>query len=628
MAPKKTGSSYTADDIDVLSAIDGIRKRPSMYLGDPGTYGYHHALKEVFDNGVDEYLDGHAKTITVKVDTKTQVVEVRDDGRGIPVSKHKGEGISTLTVVFTLTHAGGKFGGAYRSATSGLHGIGVTATNACSEWLEVWTARKGKTYHQKFERGIPKTKVKVSKKKLKKGTLVRFKPDYDVFRKNTKWNVKRISEWLKDESYLCPGLKIVLKVDEADPQIFKTKNGVVDFLEEEAKKLDPLHKPIVVRNNDFDLALVWTKDGDGEKWRSFVNSSHTPQHGTHVDGVKQAIQAAFKTIATKEKGLKGDDLRDGLVAIINARVKDPQFKGQTKVKLNNAETKTVVYKGCRKALKKFAATNEPIVKQLVSRAARLRDARQQFKAEKKAIREVSVTKGARGILPGKLCSAPECPSNIRELFIVEGDSASGTVKKARVRVPTKGGSSAIHFQEVLPIRGKSINVAKQKDLDKILNNAEVKSIIQAIGTGIGDKFNLKKCRYRRIHLLGDADPDGLHIVALLLTFFSMHMPELIKEGMIGVVLNPLFMGVSASKRVYGPTVESVKKKLGKTSNIRVTRFKGLGESDADDLRVYAMDPNTRKVMKVDWLGKKDEKWVPRYMGNDVSVRKKLLDLRE
>lgn len=619
---------YNADSIDVLDSIKGIRRRPSMYIGDVGVHGLHQVLKEVFDNGVDEYIDGHASSISVTLDTKKSIAEITDNGRGIPVEMHKTAKMSALTACFTMTHAGGKFGGAYRSATSGLHGVGVTATNATSQILEVWTAQKGKTYYQKFLKGIPVSKVRPSKKrKLKNGTVVRFSPDPEIFGKSA-WSPQRVHDWLKDESYLCPGLKITVKIDGKDPVVYRSRNGIGDMLEDEAKKLDPLHKPILITSDDFDLALVWTKDGDGEKWKSFVNSSPTPQHGTHVDGVRQAIHIAFKESSKGEKGLRGEDLRDGLVAIINAKVKEPQFKGQTKVKLGNPETKVVVFKGCKKAVKKFAATHESIVKYLVNRAANLRDARQQFKAKQKAIRDVKVKTGARGLLPGKLCEAPECPSSFRELFLVEGDSASGTVKKARVKIPLSKKGNVVHFQEVLPLRGKVLNVEKAKDFQKFLKNAEIKAIIQAIGTGIGDQFNLERSRYKGVYILADADFDGYHISALLLTFFAKYMPDLIKAGMLYVVLNPLYLGVSASKRVYGSTIDVVKKKLGKTTNIRITRFKGLGESDAEDLRVYAMNPSTRKVMKVQWGGRKDQKLTLRYMGSDVRVRKKLLDLQE
>jgi DNA gyrase subunit B len=629
---KKKKVRYDADQIQVLGDVNAIRKRPSMYVEDLGMAGYHQLIKEIVDNSIDEWVAGNATTIQVTLNTAKQIIQIRDDGRGIPVGLKKELGISALTVVFTKTHAGAKFeDGAYDGGTSGLHGVGATATAALSEYLQVWTEQRGKVYTQIFEQGVPSSEVVVAKKvRLKRGTVVRFRPDRTIFTDSkVHFDPKRIAARLEELSYLCPGLKLVLTVDDQEPMSWQSSAGLGDLLSRELKEVETLHEPIVHKSRALDFALVWTKEVEGERWRSFANTVSTAQHGTHVDGLKKAISRAFahNDVVKKEK-LRGEDLRDGLVVLVHAKLKEPQFRGNTKARLSNTEVVDQVSHVATPILKRWVDSNVAVVKSLVAKATELRNEKQRFRAKQQAIKGVKVKAGARGILPEKLTEAPECDASIRELYLVEGDSAGGLVSQARVKTLFGRDQKPVHFQETLKLRGKGLNVAKKSDFDKILANKEVISIVQSIGAGVGDDFNLAKCRHRGIYILSDADPDGKHICALLLAFFARYMTPLIEDGRLYVVLAPLFMGVSATQRVYGNSMKAVKAQLKQKANCRIARFKGLGESDPNDLRAYALAPETRRVMKVVWGGVKDGKSALRFMGNDVAVRKALLGLQE
>ncbi len=616
----KSGQSYGADKIRILENLEPVRLRPAMYIGDTGVDGLHHLVEEVVDNAVDEFMDGHVTAVGVKIDTEDQVVTVIDNGRGIPVTKDKKTKLPMLTAVLTKLHSGGKFGrGAYTSAVSGLHGIGIKATNALSEKLTIWTVQKKSVYKQSFEKGLPVAKMRKVKSKLKRGTRVRFQPDFSIF-KGVKFDPDRIRERLQSIAHLCPGLIIEYRVDDGDPERFHSEHGIQDMLDE--LELDnELHAPFYISDDQVELALVWTENV-GESWKSFVNVMHTPDHGAHVTGAKRAIQKVLRDNADKKLGaLKGDDLRDGLVAIIHAHVKEPQFRGQTKRSLQNKDVDVDVARVVEDAMRKFVVSKAKLVKYLTERAAKLRDAKKELREQQKALRKTKVKKGARNVLPGKLCAAPDCTVDERELFIVEGNSAMGTVQPARV---TKKGNR--HFQEVLPLRGKVLNAAKVERIDKVLKNEQLSNITQAIGTGIGPSFDLSKCRYKSIFLLMDADADGDHIATLLLAFFVKYMPELIKAGKLYVVNAPLFMGVTAKARAYGNTIEEVREQLPDTKNIRISRFKGLGESDAEDLQVYAMHPKTRDICQVEWGGDEDGKVALRYMEEDATVRKELMGI--
>lgn len=614
-------SEYSAKNIQILKDLEHVRRRPAMYIGDTGPKGYHHLLREVVDNVVDEFLDGHVTKLHVLLNTETQQAEVRDNGRGIPVGKHPQAQISTLTAVFTKLHAGGKFGqGAYTSAVAGLHGIGVKAVNALSTELRVWTYRKKTTWTQSFQQGQPTSEVIKSDRSIKRGTVVRFKPEADIFG-GARWSPKKVVSWMDDLSHLCPGLKIRLTVD-GTHQDFKSDGGLRSMLEAATQNCDLLTDPILLNTDDFDLAFCWT-DLQGEFWRSFVNTVRTPSHGTHVRGCQRAIVDA---INEQEGGgkFRGEDIREGLVGTVHVRVPEPLFKGQTKAKLENPETEVLLYEAVQQYMQRYLATDPSLAKKLRDRAQRLQKARDKYRAEQKAIKGSKVKKGARGLLPGKLVEAPNCSPAERELFIVEGDSANPG--PARITKRDKRGKP-YHYQEVYPLRGKNFNAMK-KELAAAAQNQTIKDLFTSIGTGVGDAFDIRRCRYSSIYLLADADPDGRHIVALLLSLFVRHMPDLIRSDMLRVVQNPLYMGVSAKKRVYGDTVEEVQQQFKTNEKVTIRRFKGIGESNSDELQEYAMDPKTRKVLRVVWDEQNDQRLILLYMGKDSTARKELLDLIE
>lgn len=630
-------STYSAENIQILKGLEAVRRRPAMYIGGTDVRAYHHLLREVVDNAVDEYLDGHVTHVLISIDRKTQTVEVKDNGRGIPVELHPKAGISTLTAVFTKLHAGGKFGtGAYTSAVAGLHGIGVKAVNALSEHLDVWTClKKGTVWHQRFERGEPVTKVTRSDRVMKStGTIVRFRPDVSIFGatkvarhhrdldKNSKWSPNKIARWCHDIAYLCPGINLRLSVD-GQKVTYHEEGGLAAMLEALTDDDQQLGDPIVVKSDVCDAAICWT-DREGELWRSFVNVIGTPQHGQHVQGARRALVSALNAANENGQKFRAEDLREGLVGVIHVRVLEPQFKGQTKASLENSEVEGQVYDLLYRHLQRYFAQNPELVRKLHDRAKRLRSAREKYKAEQQAIKGTKVKKGARGLLPHKLVEAPECTPAERELFIVEGDSAGGSAKTGRVWI--KRGGKTIHFQEVYPLRGKLTNAARKQELASVAKNDSIKDLFTVIGTGVGDAFDIRRARHNAIYLLADADPDGRHIVALLLSLFARHMPGLFDADMVKIVQNPLFMGVTGSKRVYGDSVEEIRAQLGVKALVR--RFKGLGESNAQEIQEYAMDPKSRRIMSVSWDPENDTRLILRYMGTDPEARKELLNIME
>ncbi len=619
-------TKYDANSIDILENLEPVRLRPEMYIGDVDVYGLHHILKEVIDNTIDEYVDGHVSVIGVRIDTANNTATVVDNGRGIPVTIHSKAGIPTLTALFTKLHSGGKFreGGAYTGAGMGLHGVGIKATNALSESLRVWTRQGDKTFIQEFSRGEPLDKIKVAPQQIAAGTRIVFKPDAQIFG-DIQFSPSKIKRQLRSIAQLCPGLIVHFRIDSEDTETFSYENGLADMLEEHTEELGLLHDPLFIEEEDCQIALVWT-DKPGEKWVSYVNVSPTPDHGTHVAGARAAVQKVLLQYKETKMGkLRGDDIRDGLVAVLHARIIGPRFRGQTKFALTNKEATKTIGDITETHIKRFASSNTDIIKTILENAIEVRDAKKKLRDKQAAIRKVTKT-GSKG-MPKKLAEAPDCPADKRELYIVEGDSAFGPARDGRMSYKDDKRGERVQYQEIFPLRGKVLNVARKGDIEESLKNAELSGLVQALGTGIGPTFSLEKARHINVFLLMDADPDGKHIMALLLAFFIKYLPQLIEDGRLKVVLNPLYRGVTATETIYGNSPEEIREQLkGSDKNLRLSRFKGLGESNAKDLRVYAMDPKTRKILDVIWDGTKDRKLVLRYMGFDTTARKEILQI--
>lgn len=615
-------AKYDASSIQVLEDIEHIRKRVGMYVGSQDSAGVRMLAKECVDNSVDEFLAGHATEISVEIDTHKHEITVTDNGRGIPIEKHEKTGVSTLTTVLTNLKAGGKFGKGAYAVSAGLHGVGMKATNALSEWLVARVWRKGYCYTQSFERGKPTTEVEIDKslnQRGRSGTQIQFKPDAKIFGTN-RIIVPDVRRWLEETAHLCPGLKITLIVD--GESVLYQSSGLFALLESRASEIGAvaMHKPISYDGDTVFASFLWTTENDdgegaGEHWWSFCNASATPEGGKHVDGAIKAIADVLRPF-----GKKGDvdvrDLTDGLYAAVHVLVSEPQFKGQTKDKLMNAEMRDVVYDVLYPHLKSFFDSNKKIADQIVDRAHKLRKARESYKKLRTAIAKTTPKKD-RGILPEKLVEAMKCSPDDRELFIVEGDSAGGSCKSGRD--PS--------CQEILPLRGKIANAVKSTGA-ALLENAEISSIITAVGAKIVSKgkVDLSDIRVGKVILLADADPDGQHITSLLLAFFAVWMPDLVNAGKLFVVDSPLYVGVHKDSRFFGHSLDDLRTKAGKlASKLQVSRLKGHGESSADEVKYYAMHPSTRKLWKIS-MGASDQEIVMSLMGSDSSTRKVLLGL--
>jgi len=611
--------SYGADQILVLEGLEGIRRRPGMYVGSQDADGVRHLLKEVVDNSVDEWLAGYAKTIEVEINSKDHTFRVLDDGRGIPIEKHKKTNESTLITVFTNIHAGGKFEKQSYAVSAGLHGVGLKATNALSEWLLARVWRSGVCYEQRFERGKVKSSAPQLNKELNQrsrtGTEVLFYPDTQIFGKS-RIDLDRVKQWLEETSHLCPGLKVRLIID-GEESCFESK-GLSRLVQMRSHGATPLHEPISLEAKDrlVSAAFLWTEE-EGEQWFSACNASATPEGGKHIDGATKAISDVLSPYA-KKKSVDVRDLVDGLFAAIQVLVAEPQFKSQTKDKLMNSEVKDDVYAFIYPQLKAFFDQNKKLADKIVARAIEIKKARDSYKKLRGAIGQTAAKKDAKGILPDKLVEAMHCSPEERELFIVEGDSAGGSAKVARDP----------DYQEVLPLKGKIPN-AVQTSPDKLLQHTEVAAILKATGVQLGPKgktVDLANVRVGKVLLLMDADPDGSHIASLALTLFCTWMSDFVKRGYLYVVDSPLFVGVYKDQRWYAHSLSDLEKVSGKTAaQLQVSRLKGHGEADAEELRHYAMNPETRKLWKIS-LGSNDREIILSLMGSDSTARKTLLGL--
>jgi DNA gyrase subunit B len=592
------GSDYTAASIQVLEGLEAVRRRPGMYIGSTDERGLHHLVWEVVDNSIDEAMAGHASKIEVTIKADGMVI-VRDDGRGVPVGKHS-TGKDALEVVHTVLHAGGKFGGGGYKVSGGLHGVGVSVVNALSSWLRVESARDGHIWAQEYERGKPTTPVrKIGPQGDRRGTTTSFRADAEMF-ETTDYSFETISQRVRESAYLTKGVWITLIDERVDRErSFYFEGGLQSFVRHLNRNKEALHhRPIYVERKEgataVEVALQYN-DSYTENVLAFANNINTVDGGTHVTGFRAALTSSLNDWARRagvlkdnDGNLSGDDVREGLTAVISVKLTDPQFEGQTKAKLGNAEVKGQVQTAVADSLGQYLDENPADGRRIIEKCLTAARARE---AARKA-RDLVIRKGALDgmSLPGKLADCQERDPARSELYIVEGDSAGGSAKQGRDR----------RFQAVLPLRGKLLNVEKAR-LDKILSSENVRPLIIALGAGIGETFDLAKLRYHRIIIMTDADVDGAHIRTLLLTFFYRHMPQVIENGFLYIAQPPLYR-VSTGKVTRYAQNEQEREKIIKDFNVKnlsVQRFKGLGEMNADQLWDTTMNPDSRTLLRVD-----------------------------
>ncbi len=585
---------YTAKDITVLGGLEGVRKRPSMYVGSTATRGLHHLVFEVVDNSIDEAMVGECTEIIVIIE-KNNYVTVEDNGRGIPVDLHPKLKKPAVEVILTKLHAGGKFDKKSYKVSGGLHGVGVSVVNALSDELEVWVSRDNKIYYQKYKFGKPVTKLKVIGKADKTGTKIRFHPDFSIFQKED-FQFDIIVTRLRELAFLNKGLKIKL-IDKRDKneKEFKYDGGIISFVENINKNKNTFHEPIYFKKEKNGLILevsMQYSDSFTESVFTFVNNVNTIEGGTHLAGFKTALTRTLNNYAEKnnvEKDLKlsSDDVREGLAAIISIKMANPQFEGQTKTKLGNSEVKGIVDSLVNTGLGTFLEENPKVARLMIEKSINAAKAREAARKARELVRRKSALEGST--LPGKLADCSNKDPSKCEIYIVEGDSAGGSAKQGRNR----------EFQAILPLKGKILNVEKAR-LNKVLTSNEITTMITALGTGIGEEFDISKLRYHKIIIMTDSDVDGSHITTLLLTFFYRYMRPLIENGNIYLALPPLYLIKKGKEKHYAlneKEKELILKKTG-TQNISMQRYKGLGEMNPRELWETTMDPENRVLKKI------------------------------
>ena len=628
MSDKK---EYNAQDIQVLEGLEPVRKRPGMYVGSTGPSGYHHLVYEVVDNSIDEAIAGYCKNIKVTIHPG-DIVEVEDDGRGIPVDIHPQYGISALQLVMTKLHAGGKFDNKVYKVSGGLHGVGVSVVNALSEYLEVFVKRDGKLYYQRYRRGVSETDVIVKKEGVEgTGTIVRFKPDKTIFDKGVTFNYEVLHSRLNELAFLNKGVRIEL-VDERIKKrdVFYYEGGIVEFVEALTKENKCITGTFYIYGENslsdgrtiiVEIAFRYTTEYD-EIGYTYVNSIKTVEGGTHLTGFRSGLTKVmlefYEKLGFDKKAkieLTGEDIREGIAYVVSVKLPEPQFEGQTKTKLGNSEVRSIVEDIVYEKLVPIFEKNLDAVKKILEKAIEAARAREAARKARELVRRKSALDSF--MLPSKLADCSERDPEKTELFIVEGESAGGSAKQARNR----------EFQAILPLRGKILNAEKAR-LARLLDNEEIKTIITAIGTGIAEDFDISKARYGKIIIMTDADVDGSHIRTLLLTFFYRYMKPLIEEGYIYSALPPLYK-ISVGKTNYYAYSDEEKEKIVKSlkgKNFTVQRYKGLGEMNPEQLWETTMNPETRKLLKITLEDAiKANNIFSILMGEDVKKRKEFIE---
>jgi DNA gyrase subunit B len=627
---KNTKSAYDASSIQVLEGLEAVKRRPGMYIGSTGPRGLHHLVREIIDNSIDEALAGHCTEVLVTIHPDNSVT-VTDDGRGMPVGKMAKYGKPAAEVIMTTLHAGGKFGGEGYKVSGGLHGVGASVVNALSEWLELEIRREGHVWSQRYERGFPKgalTKDRKLKKGEGTGTIVSFKPDPEVFTETQDFSFDTLSRWFREWAFLNKGLKIRL-VDEREEDrdvTYQYEGGIRDFVEHINEAKDPVHKTIFYLEReeevgDVEVAMQWNS-GFQDSVFTFANNINTHEGGTHLSGFRSALSRTINAYARqkgllkeKEESLTGDDIREGLAAVISVKLQEPQFEGQTKTKLGNTEVKGLVESVTNRYLAEFLEERPGEAKAIVNKALQAARARLAARTVREKIRKGYLESST---LPGKLADCSSKDPARSELYIVEGNSAGGSAKGGRDR----------NFQAILPLRGKILNVEKA-NINKILSNAEIQALISAIGAGVGESFDLEQARYNKIVIMADADVDGSHIRTLVLTFLYRNMRELIEAGYVYIALPPLYKITHNRREHYAKNDAELRETMDRiraNGNASISRFKGLSEMNPHQLWETTMDPQNRTMLQVtvESAAVADELFTA-LMGDKVEPRKQFIE---
>jgi DNA gyrase subunit B len=627
---KNATSAYDASSIQVLEGLEAVKRRPGMYIGSTGPRGLHHLVWEIVDNSIDEALAGHCSEILIVVHPDNSI-SVTDDGRGLPVGTMKKYGKSATEVILTTLHAGGKFDGQGYKVSGGLHGVGASVVNALSEWLEVEVRREGNVWSQRYERGFPKGKL-TRGRKLKKGegtgTTISFMPDPEVFTETVELSFDTLSRRFRESAFLNKGLKILLVDERGEDRAvtYQYEGGIRDFVAHINEAKDPVHKTVFYLEReeeigDVEVALQWNS-GFQDSVFTFANNINTHEGGAHLSGFRSALSRTINAYARqkgllkeKEESLTGDDIREGLAAVISVKLQEPQFEGQTKTKLGNTEVKGLVESATNRFLAEFLEERPGEAKAIVNKALQAARARLAARTVREKIRKGYLESST---LPGKLADCTSKDPARSELYIVEGDSAGGSAKQGRER----------NFQAILPLRGKILNVEKA-NMNKVLSNVEIQAMISAIGAGVGETFDVDQARYNKIVIMTDADVDGSHIRTLVLTFLFRNMPELIEAGYVYIAQPPLFKVTHHRKDYYVYNERELQEtltRLNANGNANIGRFKGLGEMNPDQLWETTMDPNNRTLLQVtvESAAVADELFTA-LMGDKVEPRKRFIE---